>query len=225
MRSRNGLANAVNDRGVAMAQFASPILRASRAFGAYHVPPRALIGLLGWSSNRHWTPAASHCKRLETRTLYALRHLLQSSRSHRGSHSRLFWIGDYTGVANPRNSTLSRVSLPRDFHETTTRENNSRFWQVRYRLSKLARRSAVDKWSLQRPRFVNKHDGHHKMMQEERDWEKEAQEGEGGRSDGIGGSLVWDRTARREKWEGQRDEEREARLLGLFAVIGGALTR
>jgi len=27
------------------------------------------------------------------------------------------------------------------------------------------------------------------------------------------------------KWEGQRDEEREARLLGLFAIIGGALTR
>lgn len=65
------------------------------------------------------------------------------------------------------------------------------------------------------------------MMQKERDWQEKKKHRKVKEVDLTeSGDLVWDRRRRwGGKWEGQQDEEREARLLGLFAVIGGALTR
>lgn len=64
-------------------------------------------------------------------------------------------------------------------------------------------------------------------MWRKRDRRKKKRQGrEGGRSDRFGGrsSCGIERRSDEER-EGQREEEREAQLLGLFAVIGGALTR
>lgn len=65
---------------------------------------------------------------------------------------------------------------------------------------------------LPRQRFVKKHDKHGKTVQREKDRrKKKKQEREGGRSDRIGGSLVWDREtvqaeSERDSW--MRNEKR-----------------
>lgn len=199
------------------ASFAS-VRSVSRAATCAYRITRLIIG-------RHWTPSASHCKRL---VLY-MRHGTYCDRLDLTvtiirDYSESGIISGIMGVTNIRDLAfdLHRVTVscgtrmnPREQRLLSTDPISQSF-------ERASISSLVDKF-LSRPRFVNKHGEHYKTAEGKR--EKEAGRrrrsigGKGGTPCGI--ERRFRRGARKTAW----DEERGARLLGLFAVIGGALTR
>lgn len=175
---------------IATAQFANPILRASRALHAYHVPPRALIGLLGWSS-----AVIGH--RLQViasdsgRTLYALRPLSRSSRSYRDSYSRLLWIWELYGCRKraqfsirPYRVVVSySVSMKWQLAGTTIAFINA--------ISLVSKFVALQLINPCRVRDSLRNTMNRVIKRRERDWrEKKRQAKEGGRFDGIADPRV-----------------------------------